>query len=87
MAERFCTTLDCVDTGFLPDGTLDGLPLPLRDLGITTSSAAAETTFCRSRIGKRLGPRGVVLEPSGFLLAARDGEARVVEDDPSQREQ
>jgi hypothetical protein len=28
MAERFCTTLDCVDTGFLPDGTLDALPLP-----------------------------------------------------------
>ncbi len=34
-----------------------------------------------------LGPRGVVLEPSGLPLAARDGEARVVEDDPSQREQ
>jgi hypothetical protein len=30
MAERFCTTLDCVDSCFLPDGTLDGLPLPSR---------------------------------------------------------
>ncbi len=30
MAERFCTTLDCVDIGFLPDGALDGLPLPSR---------------------------------------------------------
>jgi len=30
MAERFCTTLDCVDTCFLPDGTLDALPLPSR---------------------------------------------------------
>jgi hypothetical protein len=30
MAERFCTTLDCVDIGFLPDGTLDALPLPSR---------------------------------------------------------
>jgi hypothetical protein len=30
MAERFCTTLDCVTTGFLPDGTLDELPLPSR---------------------------------------------------------
>src|SRR6266702_3169782 len=28
--ERFCTTLDCVDTGDLPDGTLDRLPLPAR---------------------------------------------------------
>jgi hypothetical protein len=30
MAERFCTTLDCVDTGFLPDGTREALPLPSR---------------------------------------------------------
>jgi hypothetical protein len=30
MAERFCTTLDCVDTCFLPDGALDALPLPAR---------------------------------------------------------
>jgi hypothetical protein len=30
MAERFCTTLDCVDTCFLPDGMLDALPLPSR---------------------------------------------------------
>ena len=28
MCQRFCTALDCVGTGFLPDGTLDQLPLP-----------------------------------------------------------
>jgi hypothetical protein len=28
MVDRFCTALDCVDVGFLPDGTLDELPLP-----------------------------------------------------------
>jgi len=28
MVDRFCTALDCVDVGFLPDGTLDQLPLP-----------------------------------------------------------
>jgi hypothetical protein len=28
MAERFCTTLDCVDVGFLTDQTLDELPRP-----------------------------------------------------------
>ena len=28
MAGRFCTMLDCVDTGFIPDGILDQLPLP-----------------------------------------------------------
>jgi hypothetical protein len=30
MAERFCTTLDCVDVSFLPEDTLDQLPLPSR---------------------------------------------------------
>jgi hypothetical protein len=28
MAERFCTTLDCVDVGFIPDRLLDELPMP-----------------------------------------------------------
>jgi hypothetical protein len=28
MASRFATALDCADTGFLPDGVLDELPLP-----------------------------------------------------------
>ena len=28
MAENFCTTLDCVDVSFIPDGLLDELPQP-----------------------------------------------------------
>jgi hypothetical protein len=28
IVDRFCTTLDCLDIGFLPDDTLDQLPLP-----------------------------------------------------------
>ena len=28
MADRFATAVDCADTGFLPDGVLDELPLP-----------------------------------------------------------
>jgi hypothetical protein len=34
MVHRFCTMLDCVDLGFLPDGILDQLPLPGR-VGVT----------------------------------------------------
>jgi hypothetical protein len=30
MVERFTTALDCVDVGFLPEDTLDELPLPTR---------------------------------------------------------
>ena len=26
MVEEFCTALDCVDAGFIPDGLLDALP-------------------------------------------------------------
>ncbi len=37
MTERFCTVLDCVDIGFVPDGTLDELPLPSQ-LGATRVS-------------------------------------------------
>ena len=28
MVDRFTTMLDCIDTGFLPDGLLDQLPTP-----------------------------------------------------------
>jgi hypothetical protein len=28
ITERFCTILDCADIGFIPEGTLDWLPLP-----------------------------------------------------------
>ena len=31
MVDRFCTTLDCVDIGFIPDATLDELPTALPD--------------------------------------------------------
>lgn len=34
MADAFCTTLDCVDVGFIPDGLLDELPQPCQ-LGAT----------------------------------------------------
>ncbi len=36
MLERFCTTLDCVDVAFIPDGILDQLPQP-------TASATPES--------------------------------------------
>ena len=28
MTDRFTTALDCVDVAFIPDGILDGLPVP-----------------------------------------------------------
>jgi hypothetical protein len=36
MAGRFCTMLDCIDTGFIPDGLLDELPLPVQAGAVRT---------------------------------------------------
>jgi hypothetical protein len=43
MAGRFATTLDCADISFLPDGSLDELPLPSR-LGATRTGASTSTS-------------------------------------------
>ena len=40
MAERFCTALDCVDIGFLPDGTLDRAPTARRSSAPPGSAAS-----------------------------------------------
>jgi hypothetical protein len=50
MVGRFCTTLDCVDTGFLPEDTLDQLPLPshlgtIRIGGIDLNKPRIRTTL------------------------------------------
>ena len=46
MADRFATTLDCADIGFLPDGVLDELPLPAR----TGTTRIAGTDLNKPRI-------------------------------------
>ncbi len=40
MAEEFCTTVDCVDVTFIPDGLLDELPhasLPERPASVAST--------------------------------------------------
>jgi hypothetical protein len=67
MTGRFATILDCADTGFLPDGLLDELPLPAqagtaRIAGIDPDQAADPGRPVR---GARPGPG-----PGGFTAAA-----------------
>ena len=50
MLERFCTTRDCVDTAFVPDGILDQLPQPsvigkTRVGGVDLDKACTRTTL------------------------------------------
>jgi len=46
MTERFCTVLDCVDVGFIPDGLLDELP-QLSQIG--TTRVGGSTSPCAIR--------------------------------------
>ena len=62
MLERFCTTLDCVDVAFIPDGILDQLPQP--------------TVLGRTRVGGinlEKGRTRSVLAAIVALAAAPDG--------------
>jgi hypothetical protein len=67
MCQRFCAALDCVDIGFLPDGTLDQLPLPAQ-LG---ASRVGGIDVNKPRI--RAAPAAVLAlapAPGGFTVAA-----------------
>ena len=66
MAENFCTTLDCIDTSFVPDGLLDELPQPsmiaaTRVGGIDINHARMRTTIA--------AVTALAVAPSGFTVA------------------
>lgn len=66
MVERFTTTLDCLDVGFLPDDTLDALPLPSR-LGATRIGGI---DLNKPRIRAALGAvLALTAAPGGFTVA------------------
>jgi hypothetical protein len=66
MAERFATTLDCADISFLPDGMLDGLPLPSR-LGATrTGGIDLNKPRIRAALSAALA---LAAAPHGFTVA------------------
>jgi hypothetical protein len=66
MCQRFCTALDCVDTGFIPDGTLDQLPLPAQ-LG---ASRVGGIDVNKPRIRAALAAvLALAASPDGFTVA------------------
>ncbi len=73
MAERFATTLDCADISFLPDGSLDELPLPSR-LGATRTGGI---DLNRPRIRAALAAAlALAAAPHGFTVAEFTAKAQ-----------
>jgi hypothetical protein len=66
MADRFAVTLDCADTGFLPDGLLDDLPLPAQ----TGTGRIAGIDLNKPRIRAALAAAlALAPAPGGFTAA------------------
>jgi hypothetical protein len=79
MAQRFCTALDCVDTGFIAGGVLDELPLPSR-LGATrTGGIDLNKPRTRAALAAALAlaaaPRGFTVAEHAAKAAAMTGHA------------
>ncbi|MGI8451659.1 MAG: AAA family ATPase [Streptosporangiaceae bacterium] len=66
MAGRFATTLDCADISFLPDGTLDDLPLPSRISATRTGGIDLNKPRIRAALAAALA---LAAAPHGFTVA------------------
>jgi hypothetical protein len=89
MAERFATTLDCADVGFLPDGTLDELPLPSRigatrtggiDLNKPRIRAALSAALALAAAPHGLGAGQLMQFLGDPVHVDREGNAAVTDD-------
>ena len=66
MAGRFCTMLDCVDVGFIPDGMLDELPLPSQIGATRTGGIDVNKPRSRAVLAAALA---LAIAPGGFTVA------------------
>jgi hypothetical protein len=75
MADRFATTLDCADIGFLPDGVLDELPLPVQ----TGTGTIAGVDLNKPRIRAALSAAlALAPAPGGFTVAEHAAKVRAM---------
>jgi len=73
MADRFATTLDCADTGFLPDGLLDELPLAARSGPCRTAGIDLDKPRIRAALSAALA---LAPAPGGFTVAEHAAKVR-----------
>ena len=75
IADRFATALDCADTGFLPDGVLDELPLPSR----AGAGRIAGIDLNKPRIrGALAAALALAPAPAGFTAAEHAARVRQI---------
>lgn len=80
IADRFCTTLDCVDVAFVPDGLLDQLPTPSR-LGATRMGGI---DLNRPRLRHALSAAlALAAAPTGFTVAEFTAKVHARQDRPT----
>ena len=72
MAGRFCTMLDCVDTGFIPDGMLDEQPLPSQIGATRTGGIDLNKPRSRAVLAAALA---LAVAPGGFTVAIQQASA------------
>jgi hypothetical protein len=75
MADRFATALDCADTGFLPDGLLDELPLPARAGPRRTAGIDLNKPRIRAALSAALA---LAPGPGGFTAAEHAAKVRAM---------
>lgn len=79
MLERFTTALDCVDTGFIPDGLLDQLPTPTRIGATRVGGIDLNTTRARAALSAALA---LAIAPDGFTVADFTTKVRDISTNP-----
>jgi hypothetical protein len=75
IAGRFATALDCADTGFLPDGILDELPLPARAGPRRTAGIDLNKPRIRAALAAALA---LAPAPAGFTAAEHAARVRQI---------
>jgi len=75
MVEEFCTALDCVDVGFIPDGLLDALPAACQ-LGATrVGGIHVNKPRMRAVLAAALA---LAIAPGGFTVADFTAKVRAM---------
>jgi hypothetical protein len=75
MAKRFCTALDCVDIGFLPDHTLDELPTASQIGGTRVGGIDLNRARMRNALAAVLA---LTAAPNGFTVTQFAEQVRVM---------
>jgi hypothetical protein len=75
MVDRFTSTLDCVDVGFLPDGTLDQLPTPSKVAATRIGGLDINQPRVRAALAAALA---LAVAPQGFTAAQFTAQVRAM---------